>query len=84
MTVFCRICGRPIALSPASGLWWAADGSEPDCTHEPQEPQEAGGDEKAEAVYPDVVVASGGLAAPWDYGPYSHNRPAGRPHWKWA
>jgi hypothetical protein len=36
-TVTCRLCGRPIALSPATHLWWATDGSEPDCPHEPWE-----------------------------------------------
>jgi hypothetical protein len=36
-TIICRHCGRTIALSPATHLWWATDGSEPDCPHEPQE-----------------------------------------------
>ena len=36
MTIICRNCGRPIALSPATHLWWATDGSEPDCPHEPR------------------------------------------------
>jgi hypothetical protein len=35
----CGCCGRPIAQSPASGLWWAADGlaidEAPSCAHEP-------------------------------------------------
>jgi hypothetical protein len=36
-TITCRLCGRTIALSPATHLWWATDGSEPDCPHEPRE-----------------------------------------------
>lgn len=37
MTV-CRKCGRPINLSPASGLWWAVDEVlSPACVHEPEE-----------------------------------------------
>jgi hypothetical protein len=39
MTVCCH-CGRPIALSPATHLWWATDGSEPDCPHEPRDPDQ--------------------------------------------
>ncbi len=38
----CGRCGRPIARSPASGLWWAVDGlpagSVPGCAHEPARP----------------------------------------------
>ncbi len=35
----CRYCGRPTALSPATGLWWPADGLLPGgLGHQPQEP----------------------------------------------
>ena len=80
--MICRLCGRTIALSPASHLWWATDGSEPDCPHEPREADSE--DDEPGRPYPDVVVTSCGLASPWDGGPYSHNRPDGRPRWRWA
>lgn len=39
--VTCRYCGRPINLSQASGLWWAADEVLfPACLHEPKEEEE--------------------------------------------
>lgn len=79
--VTCRRCGRPIERSPASGLWWAADGEpEEECEHEPEEPEPA----EEMLFHPDVVVNGCGLASPWNYGPYSPGRPDGRTHWKWA
>ena len=83
--MICRLCGRTIALSPASGLWWATDRSEPDCPHEPREgDSDDGYDGEPGELYPDVVVIGCGLASPWDGGPYSRNRPARRPSWRWG
>ena len=39
--IICRLCGRTIALSPATHLWWTTDGELPEvgCMHEPREAQ---------------------------------------------
>ena len=42
MKITCRHCGRAIALSPVTGLWWPLPTEWPpppvDHKHEPQEP----------------------------------------------
>lgn len=45
----CRKCGRPIARSPATGLWWPTDKGLPElgCRHEPQEADSEDGDPAA-------------------------------------